>query len=109
MSSENPPARPASEHGQDRVAHADELRSIIRFFDEHNAAASAGLPAPSVEYLLYAIARLLEAITWAIERGEPLPSDITDRALQIARHGHRYLDHYLTIGADEQGGERPSA
>lgn len=102
----------------DPAALVVELRSIVEFLDERNAGVSGGLPAPSVEYLLFGIARLLESIARAAERSEPLPADVVDHAVQIARHAHRYLDQYRptpgrhdndpAIAPPEHGTEPPS-
>jgi hypothetical protein len=70
------------------------LREAVRQLDERNSP-HLHIPSPSAEFLLYEIARLLETIAWAVERGEPPAPDVLENAERLARHIHSYIDVYL--------------
>lgn len=70
------------------------LREAVRQLDERNSP-NLHIPSPSAEFLLYEIARLLETIASAVERGEPPAPDVLENAERLARHIHNYIDVYL--------------
>lgn len=70
------------------------LLDAVRLLDERNHG-DLQLPAPSIEFILYETARLLEAIAGSMQRSPALPRDIREHALRFARHVQRYIDTYL--------------
>lgn len=82
------------------------LRDAVRQLDERNSP-HLHIPSPSSEFLLYEIARLLEAIASAVERGDPPAPDVLENAERFARHIHNYIDIYLpttTLGSRDGSG-----
>ena len=70
------------------------LREAVRRLDERNSA-DLQLPSPSTEFVLFEIARLLESIASAVERGDPVPHGVLENAARFGRHINRYIDAYL--------------
>jgi hypothetical protein len=72
------------------------LRHAVELLNERNSA-DLELPGPSAEYLLFALARLLESIAGSLEHGDELAPDVQENAERIARHVGHYIDTYLPI------------
>jgi hypothetical protein len=72
------------------------LDGAARSLDQHNGA-NLALPSAGTEFLLYATARLLEAVAESARRGEPLPDEVRQGALRIARHVEHHIHDYLPI------------
>jgi hypothetical protein len=72
------------------------LRQAVQLLNDRNYA-DLELPGPSAEFLLFAMARLLEAIAGSLERGDELASDVQENAERIARHVEHYIDTYLPL------------
>jgi hypothetical protein len=72
------------------------LRKAVQLLNERNSP-DLELPGPSAEFLLFATARLLEAIAGSLERGDEVAQDVQENAERIARHVEHYIDTYLPI------------
>jgi hypothetical protein len=72
------------------------LRQAVQLLNERNSP-DVELPSPSAEFLLFAMARLLESIAASLERGDEVAPDVRENAERIARHVEHYIDTYLPI------------
>lgn len=72
------------------------LRQAVHLLNERNSP-DVELPSPSAEFLLFAMARLLESIATSLERGDDVAPDVRENAERIARHIEHYIDIYLPI------------
>lgn len=84
--------------GEQRDIQGDQdsllLRRAAALLHQRNAT-DVPLPAPGTEFVLLAIAKLLEAIAGSLDSGDQLRYEVHRSALEIARHIHRYIDTYL--------------
>lgn len=72
------------------------LRQAVHLLNERNSP-DVELPSPSAEFLLFAMARLLESIATSLERGDEVAPDVRENAERIARHIEHYIDIYLPV------------
>jgi hypothetical protein len=61
----------------------------------HRNAADVQLPAPGAQDVMFAIAKMLEAIAGSLDSGDRLRHEVRESATEIARHVDRYIDTYL--------------
>lgn len=66
---------------------ADEATTLIKAAEELRRRMRADSPVTvNIEYVMFAVARLLEELARSLETGRPMERHATDAALEIAHH-----------------------